>query len=158
VANEVKELAQETARATGDIARRVEAIQRDASGATAAIDEITAIIGRIDDFQTTIASAVEEQSATTAEMNRSVAEAATGSGAIATTIGGVAAAAAMTTEGVGQTRLATGEPARMSSELQALVQRFRYCRRPASGAAAATGRGTHSPVPSEPSIPASGTA
>jgi methyl-accepting chemotaxis protein len=126
VANEVKELAQETARATGDIARRVEAIQQDASGATAAIGEITAIIGRIDDFQTTIASAVEEQSATTAEMNRSVSEAATGSGAIATTIGGVAAAAAMTTEGVGQTRLAAGELARMSSELQVLVERFRY--------------------------------
>ena len=126
VANEVKELAQETARATGDIARRVEAIQQDASGATAAIDEITAIIGRIDDFQTTIASAVEEQSATTAEMSRSVVEAATGSGAIATTIGGVAAAAAMTTEGVGRTRLAAGELARMSSELQVLVERFRY--------------------------------
>src|SRR5919202_4464458 len=93
VANEVKELAQETARATGDIARRVEAIQQDASGATAAIGEITAIIGRIDDFQTTIASAVEEQSATTAEMNRSVSEAATGSGAIATTIGGGGGAA-----------------------------------------------------------------
>jgi methyl-accepting chemotaxis protein len=126
VANEVKELAQETARATGDIARRVEAIQQDAAGATAAIGEITAIIGRIDDFQATIASAVEEQSATTAEMNRSVTEAAAGSGAIAGAIGGVAAAAAMTTEGVGQTQLAAGQLARMSSELQTLIGRFRY--------------------------------
>jgi methyl-accepting chemotaxis protein len=126
VANEVKELAQETAKATEDIARRVEAIQEDTMGATTAINEIAAIIGQINDYQTTIASAVEEQGATTAEMNRSVTEAAAGSGDIATNIGGVATAAAMTTEGVSQTRLAAGELARMSSDLQTLVQRFRY--------------------------------
>jgi methyl-accepting chemotaxis protein len=126
VANEVKELAQETAKATEDIARRVEAIQNDTLGATTAINEIAAIIGQINDYQTTIASAVEEQGATTAEMNRSVSEAASGSGEIATNISGVAMAAAMTTEGVSQTRLAAVDLARMSSELQILVQRFRY--------------------------------
>ena len=126
VANEVKELAQETAKATEDIARRVDAIQNDTSGATTAITEIAGIIGQINDYQTTIASAVEEQGATTAEMNRSVSEAATGSGEIATNIGGVASAAALTTEGVAQTRSAAGELARMSSDLQALVQRFQY--------------------------------
>ncbi|WP_369130523.1 methyl-accepting chemotaxis protein, partial [Modestobacter roseus] len=61
VANEVKELAQETARATEDIARRVEAIQGDTSGAVAAIGRISEVIGSINDFQLTIASAVEEQ-------------------------------------------------------------------------------------------------
>jgi methyl-accepting chemotaxis protein len=125
VANEVKELAQETAKATEDIARRVDAIQADTSGATAAIGEIAAIIGQINDFQTTIASAVEEQGATTAEMNRSVTEAATGSSDIAASITGVATAAATTTEGVAQTRRAAGDLARMAGELQALVQRFR---------------------------------
>jgi methyl-accepting chemotaxis protein len=124
VANEVKELAQETAKATEDIARRVQAIQQDTSGATAAISEIAGIIGQINDYQTTIASAVEEQGATTAEMNRSVTEAATGSGQIADNISGVATAAALTTEGVSQTRVAAGELARMSAELQALVGRF----------------------------------
>jgi methyl-accepting chemotaxis protein len=69
---------------------------------------------------------VEEQGATTAEMNRSVREAATGSGEIASNITGVATAASLTTEGVMQTRQAAGEPARMSSELQTLVERFRY--------------------------------
>ena len=83
VANEVKELAQETARATEDIARRVEAIQADAAGAVDAIGQIGDVIARISDFQTTIASAVEEQTATTQEMNRNVADAATGSGEIA---------------------------------------------------------------------------
>jgi methyl-accepting chemotaxis protein len=126
VANEVKELAQETAKATEDIARRVLAIQNDTSGATTAIEEIALVIGQINDYQTTIASAVEEQGATTAEMNRSVSEAATGSGEIAANINGVATAAAMTTEGVTQTRQAAGELARMSSELQTLVQRFQY--------------------------------
>ncbi len=83
VANEVKELAQETARATEDIARRVEAIQADTGGAVAAIGEISTIITSINDYQLTIASAVEEQTATTNEMARNVAEAATGSGEIA---------------------------------------------------------------------------
>ena len=126
VANEVKELAQETAKATEDIARRVEAIQADTAGATTAITGIASIISQINDFQLTIASAVEEQGATTAEMNRSVSEAATGSGEIAGSINGVAHAAAATTSGVAQTRQAAEELARMSGDLQELVQRFRY--------------------------------
>ncbi|HEY0215659.1 MAG TPA: methyl-accepting chemotaxis protein, partial [Cellulomonas sp.] len=60
VAGEVKELAQETAKATEDIARRVEAIQGDTTGAVAAIGEISTIIASINDYQLTIASAVEE--------------------------------------------------------------------------------------------------
>ena len=126
VANEVKELAQETAKATEDIARRVEAIQDDTAGATTAITGIASIISQINDFQLTIASAVEEQGATTAEMNRSVSEAATGSSEIAGSIGGVAHAASATTAGVAQTRQAAEELARMSGGLQELVQRFRY--------------------------------
>ncbi|WP_203767049.1 methyl-accepting chemotaxis protein, partial [Cellulomonas denverensis] len=77
VAGEVKELAQETAKATEDIVRRVEAIQADTGAAVTAIGEIGHIIASINDYQLTIASAVEEQTATTTEMSRSVAEAAT---------------------------------------------------------------------------------
>ncbi|MFD0516618.1 methyl-accepting chemotaxis protein [Paractinoplanes durhamensis] len=125
VASEVKDLAQETARATEDISRRVEAIQSDTSGAVAAIEEISTVIERISDFQTTIASAVEEQTATTAEMNRSVAEAAGGAGEIARNITGVAEAARMTSQGVAETQQATTELARMSTELSGLVATFR---------------------------------
>ena len=125
VANEVKELAQETARATEDIARRVEAIQGDTGGAVSAIGEIATIITSINDYQLTIASAVEEQTATTNEMARNVSEASTGSGEIATNISGVAAAASTTTEAVNQTLAAIGELARMSSELRTEVGRFR---------------------------------
>ena len=93
VAGEVKELATETARATEDIARRVEAIQGDTSGAVTAIEDVSRIIARINDYQLTIASAVEEQTATTAEMSRGVSEAAAGAGEIAAGLGSVAAAA-----------------------------------------------------------------
>jgi methyl-accepting chemotaxis protein len=126
VAGEVKELAQETAKATEDIARRVEAIQDDTSGAVAAIGEISHIIASINDYQLTIASAVEEQTATTNEMSRSVAEAATGSGEIATNITGVAAAAASQSDVLGQVGQSVVELAQLSSDLEARVSRFRY--------------------------------
>jgi methyl-accepting chemotaxis protein len=126
VASEVKDLAQETARATEDISQRVVTIQADTQGAVTAIEEISQVMSRISDFQTTIASAVEEQTATTAEMNRSVNEAASGTGEIAANITGVAEAARLTSQGVSETHQATSDLARMSSELTALVATFRY--------------------------------
>ncbi|MFF5232061.1 methyl-accepting chemotaxis protein [Dactylosporangium sp. NPDC000521] len=125
VANEVKDLAQETARATEDISRRVEAIQADTTGAVAAIGEISQIISRINDYQLTIASAVEEQTATTNEMNRSVSEAATGSVEIATNVSTVAAAAQNTSLNVAEAQRAASDLSRMSSEMRALVARFK---------------------------------
>ncbi|GAA4372057.1 methyl-accepting chemotaxis protein [Nocardioides caricicola] len=125
VANEVKELAQETARATEDIARRVEAIQSDTTGAVSAIGEISTIISSINDYQLTIASAVEEQTATTNEMARNVAEASTGSGEIAMNISGVAGAAETTTQAVTQTNSAVDELSRMAAELRTTVSTFR---------------------------------
>jgi methyl-accepting chemotaxis protein len=124
VANEVKDLAQETARATKDISRRVDAIQADTAGAVDAIAEISRIIGLINDYQLTIASAVEEQTATTNEMNRNVSDAATGSTEIASNISGVAAAAAVTTQGVTDSQRSVDELSRMSAQLQTLVGRF----------------------------------
>ncbi|WP_426246001.1 methyl-accepting chemotaxis protein [Nocardioides sp. LHG3406-4] len=124
VANEVKELAQETARATEDIARRVEAIQGDTGGAVSAIGEIAKIITSINDYQLTIASAVEEQTATTNEMSRNVAEASTGSSEIADNISGVAAAADVTTQAVSQTLAAAGELASMAADLRVQLSRF----------------------------------
>jgi len=126
VASEVKDLAQETAKATEDIVRRVETIQADTSGAVAAIGEISAIIERINDIQLTIASAVEEQTATTQEMNRTLSEAADGAGNIAATIAGVSDATRRTTETIDQTSEAAADLAVMSRQLQDLVSRFRY--------------------------------
>ena len=125
VAGEVKELAQETAKATEDIARRVEAIQADTDGAVAAIGQIAAIIASINDYQMTIASAVEEQTATTNEMSRGVTEAATGAGEIAANITGVATAAQSTTEVLTQMEASIRELAQMSEDLRTRVGAFR---------------------------------
>ena len=126
VANEVKELAQETAKATEDIAKRVLAIQGDTTAAVAAIEEISSIVAQISDRQTTIASAVEEQTATTNEMSRSVQEAAGGTTEIATNITGVSTAAESTTQALTQTRTAVDELSRMAADLRTTVGTFTY--------------------------------
>jgi methyl-accepting chemotaxis protein len=126
VANEVKELAKETAKATEDIGQRIEIIQGDTRGAIDAIQQISRIIGQINDIAGTIASAVEEQTATAREISGSVSEAATGSGEIAQNIVSVAKAAQGTTQGASHTQQAAGELSRMAAELQQLVGRFRF--------------------------------
>lgn len=121
VANEVKELAKQTAKATEDIGRKIDAIQSDTKGAVEAIAQIGTIISQINDIQSTIASAVEEQTATTAEISRSVSEAALGSREIAQNVMGVAQAARSTTEGAANTKSSADELSRMAVELQRLV-------------------------------------
>jgi len=121
VANEVKELAKETSKATGDIGSRIEAIQSDTENAVQAITEVTSVINKINDISNTIATAVEEQTATTAEMGRTVSEAARGTEEINNNINGVAQAAQTTNKGAADTQLAAGELATMAGELQRLV-------------------------------------
>jgi methyl-accepting chemotaxis protein len=125
VASEVKDLAQETARATEDIGSRVNAIQQDTSGAVDVISRISEVIAKINDFQTTIASAVEEQTATTGEMSRSIGEVASGSSRIAANIADVSNASGNAVEGVTQTRQASDEVARTAEELRTLVGAFK---------------------------------
>ena len=93
VANEVKELAKGTAKATEDISRKIEAIQTDTQAAVAAIASISSVINQVNDISTTIATAVEQQNATTNEMVRNVSEASRGSSEITSNITGVAQAA-----------------------------------------------------------------
>jgi methyl-accepting chemotaxis protein len=124
VAGEVKELAQETARATEDIARRVETIQSDTKAAVGAIAEISSIISQINDFQVSIASAVEQQTATTNEMSRSVTEAAAGSGEIAANIIAVSQAASTTAEGLTTSHTAVGSLDATVTQLREQVLRF----------------------------------
>ncbi len=126
VANEVKELAKQTAKATEDIGRKIEAIQGDTKGAVTAIEEISTIINQINDISNSIASAVEEQTATTNEIGKSVTEAATGVGDIAKNIGGVALAAKNTTQGANDTQKASQELSRMAAQLQKVVSRFTF--------------------------------
>jgi methyl-accepting chemotaxis protein len=125
VATEVKDLAQETAKATEDISRRVEAIQADTTSAVEAIAEISRIISEINDYQVTIASAVEEQTATTNEMSRSIGDAAGGSSNIAGNINSVAEAVQATTGALGEADASVSELTRVADELRTVVARFR---------------------------------
>jgi methyl-accepting chemotaxis protein len=124
VANEVKELAKETAKATEDISQKIEAIQTNTRGAVVAIGQISGIINQINDISNTIASAVEEQTATTNEISRNVAEAAKGSSEIAQNITGVAQAARDTSAGVQDIKNAASEVSRMAADLQRLSSAF----------------------------------
>ncbi|GIF31648.1 methyl-accepting chemotaxis protein [Actinoplanes utahensis] len=124
VAGEVKDLAQETAKATEEISRLIKAIQLDSAGAVQAINEIGDVVDRISDFQTLIAAAVEEQTATTGEMSRNVAEVAESSADIATNISGVAAAVGTTTTVVREAQENAESLARTSTELRQLVAGF----------------------------------
>jgi methyl-accepting chemotaxis protein len=126
VANEVKDLAKETAKATEDIGRKIETIQSDSHDAMKAITEIGQTISRISGLQTTIATAVQQQTQTTNEISRNTSDVANGSSEITRSIAEVAASAQSTSEGAGYTQKAALELSRMATELQAFVSRFRY--------------------------------
>jgi methyl-accepting chemotaxis protein len=126
VAAEVKDLAQETARATEDISTRVTAIQADSGAAVIAIEAISEVIQQINDTQTAIAAAVEEQTATTTEMSRNVSEVAIGSADISANVSGVAQAAEETTGAAANTEQTSADLARVANALQTNLARFRY--------------------------------
>ncbi len=126
VAGEVKDLARETANATEDISRRVAAIQADAQSAVASVGQIGEAMQNITEYQVVISAAIDEQIATTSDMSRNVADAASATSDIANEIGGVSEASLSTAAGVSQSLEALQELAHMSGELQSLVGRFRY--------------------------------
>ena len=125
VANEVKELAKQTAKATEDISRKIVAIQRDTKGAVAAIGTVSDVINQINEISATIASAAEEQSATTNEMTRNVSEAATGAGDISISIGGVAHAAEGTLSRAQTSQKAAQELTSIAIQLGGLMRQFK---------------------------------
>jgi methyl-accepting chemotaxis protein len=125
VANEVKELAKQTAKATEEIKQKITAIRENTSGAVTAIGGIKEVIDKISHISTTIATAVEEQSATTSEMTRNVTEAARGAATIASNIHGVADAAQSTSTSVGEAQTATEHLAKMANQLRDLVGQFK---------------------------------
>ena len=147
VANEVKELAKETAKATEDIGRKIDTIQGDTAAAVKAIEEVRGIIGQVNDISTTIASAVEEQTATTNEIGRNVAQAAAGATDIARNITGVAESARNTATGATQTQAAAGALSQMAGELQHMVTQFKIDRVDARYRANGSTQ-AHAPAPS----------
>ena len=124
VANEVKELARQTASATEDIGRTVSVVQLDSRQAIDAIADISRTIGTMNEIQAAIAAAVEEQATATSEIGRNVSEAAQGSTDIAFNISQVAQAAKATSEGASQSGEAARELASLAGELSTTVARF----------------------------------
>lgn len=126
VANEVKELARETAKATGDIESRVQGIQADVKNTVEAMSRISHIVHQIASLQTSIAGAVEEQTATTQEMSRNVHDAARGCDEIQRSISEVVNNSAQTTDGAVQVNTTAATLADLASALQKLVNKFQY--------------------------------
>ncbi len=120
VATEVKELARQTATASQDIARKIETIQNDSRGAIGAISDIGSVIGTISQIQTSIASAVEEQTATTREMTGNLNLAAQGCREIAKNILVVSQTASGTAGNAEHVRQFAEQLAKMAGELDRL--------------------------------------
>jgi methyl-accepting chemotaxis protein len=125
VASEVKDLANKTGKATGDIAQRIGGIQADAQSAQTALARIRDIVGRVSEIQQSIASAVEEQSATTREFSGNINQVAQAGASIASGATAVAQAAGETTTGAGETARSAHELARLADGLRQSVARFR---------------------------------
>jgi methyl-accepting chemotaxis protein len=114
----VKELAKETASATDEISKKLEKIQVDTRRSMKAIAEICEVIAQVDFISATIASAVEEQTATTSETTRSLAEGSVGSQEIARNMIAVTAAAKSTAQGAEATERAAALVASLARDLQ----------------------------------------
>jgi len=139
VATEVKELAKQTAAATEDIRRRIEEIQTSTGHAVRAIGEITEVIKTVNEVSRTIASAVEEQSITTREIAKNVAETSTAAQTvargvaesasvtreIAKNISEVDTAARQTSQGATVAQAASSKVSDVSEQLHALVGQFK---------------------------------
>ena len=124
VANEVKNLANQTARATGEIGEQVSGVQMATGEAVSAIEGIVSRIAEINGIAAAIASAVEEQNSATAEITRNIQQAASGTQQVATTIGGVTQAASETGSAAGLVLDSATVLSRRSEEIHLLVQEF----------------------------------
>ncbi|MBW3559947.1 MAG: MCP four helix bundle domain-containing protein [Proteobacteria bacterium] len=124
VASEVKALANQTAKATEDIAAQINSIQQSTEGAVSAINRISGTITEVSEIASAISAAVEEQRAATAEIARNVQEAATGTAEVASNVTALETSAASTGAAASQVLTAAGELSQQSESLDAEVGQF----------------------------------
>ena len=124
VAQEVKNLANQTAKATDEISQQIGAVQEETGGAVGAIEKIRSIIGEVNHIATTISSAVEEQGMSTQEIARNVQQAAKGTQDVNTNIESVNKAAGETGTAAGQVLGASQEMSRQAEKLRSEVDVF----------------------------------
>ena len=128
VASEVKELAKETARATNDIEKRVEAIQSDTRNAVAAIGQVSHIIGEICELQHSIAASVDQQLSGASEIAKNAALASQSSEEVSASMAVVLASANQTLLGASETHRAASELRSVSDELTDLLSKDKQSR------------------------------
>ena len=124
VAAEVKALADQTAKATGQIGEQIKAIQEATRNSAQSIQGITETIGRVDDTATSIAAAVEQQNAATQEIARSVSQAAEATQEVTGNIGGVSKAASETGVAANRVLTAAGELSGNGTLLERQLEEF----------------------------------
>jgi len=124
VAGEVKHLANQTARATGDIARHIAEIQTGSHETAESISSVGGIIQRVNMITSTIAAAIEEQGAATREIARNIGEAARGTEEVSASINDVNTAARGTGNAANDVRDASGEMSREAETLRGVVHGF----------------------------------
>ncbi|MEQ8228295.1 MAG: methyl-accepting chemotaxis protein [Rhodospirillales bacterium] len=124
VASEVKNLANQTGRATEEIEKQIREIQSATETAVTAIGTITQTINTVSQISGSVATSVEQQRAATGEIARSVEEAAAGANEVSSSVGLVAQAADSTSEATGEVLNASQDLARQAEDLKGLVDRF----------------------------------
>lgn len=124
VASEVKALAEQTAKATGEIGQHIGAIQTATQDSVGAIKEIGDTIARISEISSTIAAAVEEQGAATQEISRNIQHAAQGTSDVSANIGEVQRGAGETGAASAQVHSAAQSLSQESNRLKSEVARF----------------------------------
>ncbi|HVI51059.1 MAG TPA: methyl-accepting chemotaxis protein [Candidatus Sulfotelmatobacter sp.] len=124
VANEVKHLANQTAKATDEIGTQIGAVQTATRQAVDAIRRIDGVIGQISEISSAIAAAVEEQGAATSEIARNVQQAANGTQQVSSNIGGVTEAAGATGRVAGEVLDAAGDLTQQAGMLRQEVRKF----------------------------------
>ncbi|TCS62495.1 HAMP domain-containing methyl-accepting chemotaxis protein [Varunaivibrio sulfuroxidans] len=124
VASEVKNLANQTAKATEEIGIQISGIQGATQDAVGAIDSIGSVIGEMSEIAGAIAAAVEEQGAATQEIARNVEQAAAGTSEVTSNISKVTEASSQTGDAASQVLSAAGELSRQSETLRSEVDKF----------------------------------
>ncbi|BCO08043.1 methyl-accepting chemotaxis protein [Desulfolithobacter dissulfuricans] len=139
VANEIKELAKQTAEATGEIKDRIDSIQNSTDATVSQIQQITSVINEVDEIVATIVTAVEEQSVTTNEIAENISQASVGiqevtenvaqvsavSDEVAQDINEVSQASVATSQGSARMKESAAKLTGLAEQLQKMMARFK---------------------------------
>jgi methyl-accepting chemotaxis protein len=124
VAGEVKNLANQTGRATEEISAQVAAVQEETGRAVQAIRGVSSVIEQVREISSGIASAVEEQGAATQEIARNVAQAAQGTAEVSRNIAGLTGAAGTTGEVAGKVLSSSGDLSQAAERVRGEIEGF----------------------------------